>query len=208
MSEIDSRARTVIPEHLMLSRLAQSEQMREFFIQMWLQNPALARQGGSKVQSLLSPLSASHNTHMGMTDNGQRGFSLISAIFLLVVIAALGTFAVSLSTTQQMSAAMDLLGSRAYQASRAGIEWGAYQVLQNTSGAFATACPGTTTANPAFPGTLADFNVTVACSGTPVSEGSATVTMYQITSTASGVAGATVGSQNYVERQMRVMIAR
>jgi hypothetical protein len=29
---------------------------REFFIQMWLQNPALAKQGGIKVQNLLSPL--------------------------------------------------------------------------------------------------------------------------------------------------------
>lgn len=40
----------------MLSRLAQHEQMREFFIQMWLQNPALARQGEPKVQSLICPL--------------------------------------------------------------------------------------------------------------------------------------------------------
>ena len=56
MPEFNSHLRTVIPEHLMLSRLAQSEQMREFFIQMWLQNPTLARQGGSKVQNLLSPL--------------------------------------------------------------------------------------------------------------------------------------------------------
>lgn len=56
MSESDGRTRPVIPQELMLSRLAQSEQMREFFIQMWLQNPALARQGGARVQSLLSPL--------------------------------------------------------------------------------------------------------------------------------------------------------
>jgi hypothetical protein len=42
----------------MLSRLAQSEQMREFFIQMWIQNPMLAKQGGSKVRNLLSPLAA------------------------------------------------------------------------------------------------------------------------------------------------------
>lgn len=41
----------------MLARLAQSEQMREFFIQMWLQNPELARQGGDKVQNFLFPLS-------------------------------------------------------------------------------------------------------------------------------------------------------
>ena len=58
MSEPDGLSRAVIPEHLMLSRLAQSEQMREFFIQMWLQNPGLARQGGSTVQNLLSPLAA------------------------------------------------------------------------------------------------------------------------------------------------------
>ena len=56
MSDLDSLPRTTIPEHLMLSRLAQSEQMREFFIRMWIQNPMLARQGGSKVQNLLSPL--------------------------------------------------------------------------------------------------------------------------------------------------------
>lgn len=46
----------VIEEALMLQRLAQSEQMREFFIQMWLQNPALARQGGERVRALLAPL--------------------------------------------------------------------------------------------------------------------------------------------------------
>lgn len=58
MSKTDSHSRAVIPEHLMLSRLAQSEQMREFFIQMWIQNPALAKQGGIEVQNLLSPLAA------------------------------------------------------------------------------------------------------------------------------------------------------
>ena len=47
-----------IPQDLMLARLAQSEQMREFFIQMWLQNPALAKQGGARVASLLSPARA------------------------------------------------------------------------------------------------------------------------------------------------------
>ncbi|MBI5899326.1 MAG: hypothetical protein HZB40_08890 [Rhodocyclales bacterium] len=38
----------------MLARLEQSEQMREFFIQMWLQNPALAKQGGARVAALLA----------------------------------------------------------------------------------------------------------------------------------------------------------
>jgi hypothetical protein len=33
------RPPVTIPQDLMLARLAQSEQMREFFIQMWLRNP-------------------------------------------------------------------------------------------------------------------------------------------------------------------------
>ncbi|MCK9387337.1 MAG: hypothetical protein M0Q22_02955 [Sulfuritalea sp.] len=48
------RQPVTIPQHLMLARLAQSEQMREFFIQMWLQNPALAKQGGARVANLLA----------------------------------------------------------------------------------------------------------------------------------------------------------
>lgn len=56
MPEPDTRPRPTIPHDLLLSRLIQSEQMREFFIQMWLQNPCLAEQGGEKLRSLLSPL--------------------------------------------------------------------------------------------------------------------------------------------------------
>ena len=48
------RPPVTIPQDLMLARLEQSEQMREFFIQMWLQNPALAKQGGERVASLLA----------------------------------------------------------------------------------------------------------------------------------------------------------
>ena len=65
MSEYDGLSREVIPEYLILSRLAQSEQMREFFIRMWIQNPALARQGGIKVQNLLYPLVVANAEEMG-----------------------------------------------------------------------------------------------------------------------------------------------
>src|SRR5665647_224547 len=109
-----------------------------------------------------------------MMNKAQRGFSLVSAIFLLVVIAALGTFAVTLSTTQQQSAALDVLGSRAYQASRAGIEWGAYQVLRNGS------CPASQLLA-AMPNTLANFNVTVNCASAATTEAGTAVTIYQLT---------------------------
>ena len=54
MPEAKPDAPQVIPEELMLARLEQSEQMREFFIQMWLQNPALAAQGGERLRQLLA----------------------------------------------------------------------------------------------------------------------------------------------------------
>jgi MSHA biogenesis protein MshP len=128
----------------------------------------------------------------------QRGFSLVTAIFLLVVIAALGTFAVTLSTTQQQSSALDVLGSRAYQAARAGIEWGAYQALQNGGSCLAS------TPLAGLPNTLAGFSVTVTCTPTATTDGGAPITLYQLTSTASQGASP---SPSYVEREMTVTIA-
>ena len=56
MVEMETHSDTDIPEAVMLARLVQFEQMREFFIQMWLQNPALAECAGRKVQDILAPL--------------------------------------------------------------------------------------------------------------------------------------------------------
>lgn len=146
---------------------------------------------------------------MKTTRKTQRGFSLVTAIFLLVVIAALGTFAVTLSTAQQQSAALDVLGARAYQASRAGIEWGAYQVLPNSAvpGGFAETCRAGATSQvlAALPGTLSGFSVNVECGATAHSEAAATVTLYQLTSTATR---GTVATPGYVERQMSATIAQ
>src|SRR4030067_2020097 len=85
-----------------------------------------------------------------LVPRSSKGFSLVSAIFLLVVIAALGTFAMTLSTTQHQSAALDVMGARGYQAARAGVEWGAYQVLPASGAAFATACRSGPTASTVF----------------------------------------------------------
>lgn len=139
----------------------------------------------------------------------QRGFSLISAIFLLVVIAALGAFAVTLSTTQQQGAALDVLGARAYHAARAGIDWGAYQILPNSAvpGGFAEVCrTGAASQVVApLPNTLAGFAVNVGCTSTAHSEAGATVTVYQLTSTATQGAAAT---PDFVERQITATIAQ
>ncbi|MBI5889669.1 MAG: pilus assembly protein MshP [Nitrosomonadales bacterium] len=134
----------------------------------------------------------------------QKGFSIVSAIFLLVVLAFLGLAMATFSVNQQQSAAMDVMGARAYQAARAGVEWGAYSVLIGGPGACValTPLPAGTLA-----GTLSGFAVAVTCAPTTASEvgtATGTVTVYDLTSTATqGI----VGQPDYVERRIQVSIA-
>ena len=82
MLEAGARVRKTIPEKKMLIRLAQSEQMREFFIQMWMQNPELAKQGGIRVRELMAGLDGDASQVLAqqpsiMARTRQRGISLI-----------------------------------------------------------------------------------------------------------------------------------
>lgn len=140
------------------------------------------------------------------------GFALVSAIFLLVVLAALGAFMVTLSTVQHITSAQDVQGSRAYQAARAGIEWGVYQVMApenanyGLTSSFTTqyACPAGASALNTLAGTLAGFNVSVTCARSTYDEGGNRVSVYRLTSTAtSGAAGTTT----YVERQLSATVS-
>ena len=62
MAEKRDHTDNEIPEELILARLEQSEQMREFFIQMWLQNPHLAEGVGERMKAILRPLNAPTKT--------------------------------------------------------------------------------------------------------------------------------------------------
>ncbi len=106
-----------------------------------------------------------------------RGFAIVSAIFILVVLAALGAFIVNISTNQQIGSALDVQGVRAYQAARAGIEWGLHRQLQ------ASSCVGATSFSPTA-STLSAFTVTVACTATPDPGGFGGPVIYSIRSTA------------------------
>ena len=140
-----------------------------------------------------------------MRNDIQRGFSLVSAIFLLVVLAALGAAMVSFSTAQNQILAMDILGSRAYQAANAGIEWAAYNIASAPGVAKAPviiATPGTN----ALDGNLAPFTVTVGytvwAQSDAVVAGSGIENVWSYDITASAVYG-TAGTADYVERVVR-----
>lgn len=62
MSELPrSSPQRIIPHESMVAVLNRCDETRELMIQMWLQNPQLAKQGGAQVAALLSSLSiASH----------------------------------------------------------------------------------------------------------------------------------------------------
>ena len=144
----------------------------------------------------------------------QRGFNIVTAIFLIVVLAMLGVFIVSVSGLQQTGARLDLQGVRGYQAARAGIEWAAFMVLDPNNAlnpATCTAlpaCPAAISATlPALGGSLSPFTVTVTCTalGTPATEGNRQIQVYAIVSTA--VTG-TVGTTGYINRELQATLSK
>lgn len=135
----------------------------------------------------------------------ESGFVLPTAIFLLVVLASLGAYMVSLSRTSQISSALDVQGARAYQAARAGIEWAAWQVVDPQGlQASPTPCP-TSPTTLTLAATLAGFEVSVTCTRSLETDGADTVAVYQITSTATaGLAG----EMDFVERQIQAVFSK
>ena len=145
--------------------------------------------------------------------NRAAGFTLISAIFLLVVLAALGTAMVGITQRQQLGSVAELEAARALQSARGGLEWGAFQLLQNPAPpAAAPSCFATTNM------TVAPYTVTVSCTRTPssgtVADGATTMVFYQLLATACNapMAGACPATGTpgitYVERQLGWTLVR
>lgn len=63
----------------------------------------------------------------------QGGFGAIAAIMVLVILATLAGAIVALGSSQQASSALDVMSARAWQAARAGNEWGLFRALSSTT---------------------------------------------------------------------------
>ncbi len=148
----------------------------------------------------------------GVIVRGMGGFALLSAIAILVLLSVLGAYLARIAALSQIGATQDILGSRAYHAARAGLEWGLYQVLDPTdatvvapgSGSWPNlpACPAATTLN------LEGFSVAVACTAYgPYYESGSTRSsrLYAITATATS---GTVGRAGYTERQLSATVSK
>ena len=126
---------------------------------------------------------------------------------------------------QQSSQVLDVQGVRAYQAARAGIEWGSYQVLDpnnNQPGIGGTAnlpvCPASPANLPVLAESLAVFTVTVQCDATlnaPTTEGNRNVGAYRVIANACNQpSGGSCPNPNpalergYVERQLEAVLSK
>jgi MSHA biogenesis protein MshP len=125
----------------------------------------------------------------------QGGFSLVSAVFLLVVLAALGAYAVRLATLQQQTVTAGLRAAQAFEAAKTGVAWGAYRAL--SSGV----C-GSSTLN-LTEGAAAGFRVSVQCTQRTHTEGTATVDVFVFDVRAeAGV----YGGPDYVSRRLQTKV--
>lgn len=114
------------------------------------------------------------------------------ALFLLVVLAALGAVAVRMTAVQQQTVVLAMQSARAFSAARVGVDWAAYQALNNGSCGAATFALTETG--------LAGFSLQTSCTSSTHSEGPNTVTVYSIVAFAwSG----TYGTPDYVSRRIR-----
>jgi MSHA biogenesis protein MshP len=160
----------------------------------------------------MSPMSRNERIRCRLAARG-RGFAMPTAIFLMVILALLGVFIVRINTIQSGSLTLDVLGTGAYQAARAGTEWGAFQALTPP---VVPACFATT--NLTFAGTsLAPFTATVSCVRATPDELGVTQTIYQITATACNQLDAGTGQcpntaaptiANYTDRQITIIVGR
>ncbi len=62
----------------------------------------------------------------------QTGVSIVTAIFLVVILALMGTGMVSILTTSQQSISQEITSAKTYMAARSCLQWGMYQSIFDT----------------------------------------------------------------------------
>lgn len=135
-----------------------------------------------------------------------RGFAVVAAIFILVVLAGMGAYIASISSQQHIGSALDVEGSRALQAARSGMEWVISSVIDGDE------CPDPPyTLNATDFPKLQGFAVTVTCDrGSEITDGADKIRSYSLTATACNqpASGCPNGSPsaNYIERQLTVQV--
>ena len=127
----------------------------------------------------------------------QTGFTLITALFLLIVVAGLSVYMITIRNVQQSTVVFAQQGARAMQAARAGIEWGIYQAMDTIPACGNSTFSATGTA-------LSAYSITVECTTSAHIEAGVTINTYVLTSIAET---GTYGTLDYVSRRLRATVS-
>lgn len=124
----------------------------------------------------------------------QSGVSLIAAIFVMVMLAALGSYIATITVFQHTGTALSLQSARALAAAESGIDWGIWYVRTNN------ACAGATSF------TVGQFTVVQSgCSASAVTEGVTAYNIFQLQFTASST-GLSFGDPAYASRTLHATV--
>src|SRR5690606_25922050 len=121
----------------------------------------------------------------------QHGFGLVAAMFLIIVIAGAIAAMRRIAATQTATSSLALQQARAYQAARAGLEWGIAKALSDKD------CFPDTIFTPE--GFAAEFKVEVTCGLSNVEE----IIFYTLESKAEY---SSVGSPDYIYRKITAVV--
>ena len=141
-----------------------------------------------------------------MTRRPSLGFALMLAVFLIVTLATIGLYLVTVSTGQVQAVSQDEQALRAYQAARAGLERGMYQRLITGD----CAVPASITfTNPG----LTNFRAEITCVQVGVAEiegAPPAISVFLITSRGCNANPCTPATPplTYVERQLQVTVTQ
>lgn len=134
--------------------------------------------------------------------NRQRGFSLITAVFIVVILSAIAAFMVVTSSRSQLQPQQAQLAANTYQAARAGLEWGIYQAIVNGD-----VDPNACNSGGGFsPAGLANYTVTVTCTSSIHRDGGGgtDVRIFVVESVATT---GTPGGLAFANRRMRATVS-
>lgn len=140
----------------------------------------------------------------------QHGFTLVTAIFLLVAIAGLIAAMVSLSSVQHTTVAQDLRGARAMEAARSAMDYAIFRVLIPGGGG----CAGVSSPVTFPSAALQDFSAEILCTSSvhieDVTVPIQTTEVFNLTVTASAgnyALGANRVNPDYVSRRLRATVS-
>jgi MSHA biogenesis protein MshP len=137
----------------------------------------------------------------------QTGFSLVTAIFLLVAVAGLVASMVNLSSVQHSTVAMSVRGARAMEAARSAMDYAIFQVLKAGGGCAAATNFTFTAAEPE----LQPYSVQIDCTVTQHTESTAppfNVFTLTVTASAGSYASGANANPDFVSRQLRATVSQ